>query len=130
MTRASERGFTLVETMVAFAVLALCLAVLFELAGTGLRAERQANARLVALRLAESHLARLGRAEPIIAGTTDGRYDEIFRWSLAAEPRPGVPAVPAVTPWHLELVVAWGGEGDGGALTLSTLALATAEGTP
>lgn len=57
----SERGFTLLEVLVSFVVLALVLGAAYQSFSAGTRAASRVDERLDALTVAESVLARAGR---------------------------------------------------------------------
>jgi general secretion pathway protein I len=121
----SARGFTLLEVLLAFALLSLAMGLLLGMLSNGLRqvgdAERESEASLHA----QSLLDALGTLEPLAPGHRDGTFgDERFRWSLDIreidDPAPVAAAGPAsvTTPLvggpqvlRVELDVRWG-EGD------------------
>ncbi|HEY8072014.1 MAG TPA: type II secretion system protein [Methylocystis sp.] len=79
-------GFTLIETLVAFAILALAMSQLLAAAGGGAQNDSRADFLLRAMRLGQSQLAALGVDGPIQPGETSGRYDDGLYWSLSIEP--------------------------------------------
>ena len=81
-----KRGFTLIETLVAFAILALAMSQLLAAAGGGAENDRRADFLLRGARLGQSQLAALGVDGPIQQGETRGRYDDGLYWSLRVEP--------------------------------------------
>lgn len=80
------RGFSLLEVLVAFVILALAMTVLMQIFSRGLigadLAERYSKAAL----LAESKLAAIGVEEPLKEGTYSGKFDEDFSWQLVVKP--------------------------------------------
>jgi len=114
----AERGFTLLEVLIAFAIAALALALLFRAASTGLLSVRTAGRYEEAVARARSHLASIGRDAAPIAGSSDGDDGSGFRWHLqitplatgqaavaSALPNTGVPqptlyAVTVAISWH------------------------------
>jgi prepilin-type N-terminal cleavage/methylation domain-containing protein len=82
----SRRGFTLIEALVAFAILALVMGRLLASAGGAAHNESRADFYLRAARLGRAQLEALGISEPIRVGETDGRYDDGLLWTLAVEP--------------------------------------------
>ena len=82
----AERGFTLLEVLIAFAIAALALALLFRAASTGLLSVRTAGRYEEAVARARSHLAAIGRDAAPIAGTSDGDDGGGYRWHLQITP--------------------------------------------
>jgi general secretion pathway protein I len=80
---ARRRGFTLIEALAAFAILALSLGQLFRSVGLGAENERRADFLIRATADGQSHLATLGGSVSLVAGETSGRYDDGLRWTLA-----------------------------------------------
>jgi general secretion pathway protein I len=127
------RGFTLIEILVALAILGLSLGVLMQIFSTGLRGAAASKTRVVATRLAESKLAAVGVEEPLAEGVSEGRFDERYRWRIAVRrllppdgEEPGAAAL--VRPYRVDVSVLWGGDGgapggDARSLTLTTLRL-------
>ena len=84
--RSYARGFTLLEVLVAFAILALSLGVLMQVFGTGLRAAVVAEEYTQAAMYAESILAAVGADEALAEGGEAGRINDIFSWRSTVEP--------------------------------------------
>jgi general secretion pathway protein I len=85
MSREAERGFTLLEVLVAFIIAALALGVMFEAVLGGLRATESASHYEEALSLARSHLASVSGVAiaPRELSGDDGRG---FHWALRIKP--------------------------------------------
>ena len=77
-----DAGFTLLEVLVAFAIAALALGVLFEGAVGGIRSTRVADRTDEALSRAQSHLAAVGEGIPLGPGTQGGDDGGGYRWSV------------------------------------------------
>lgn len=86
IVQSGDAGFTIVETLVALAILALSLAVLFEVISTGLRQVARAERRAEAGLLVQSVLARVGTEIPLQARHVDGQLANGFRWRVHMEP--------------------------------------------
>jgi general secretion pathway protein I len=82
----SEAGFTLVETLVAFAILSLTLIVLFEAASDGARSMRHVEEKITALGIAQSKLAAVGHELPLKTGKSEGVVATDYRWVLDIVP--------------------------------------------
>ncbi len=83
---ARDGGFTLLEVLVAFAIAALALGVLFEGAVGGIRSTRIADRTEEALSRARSHLAAVGQGTPLGPGTQEGDDGSGFHWSVRIRP--------------------------------------------
>ena len=112
----TERGFTLVEVVVAFLLLAMVLATGFELFTTGMRRAIDLEERSQALAIAQSRLAVAGVEVALKEGTTAGLSDDgKYRWTLTiARSEEGAPTEgnALATPYGLyrvEVVVSWRG---------------------
>lgn len=84
--RRDQAGFTLIEALVAFAVLAMVLAVALPLLAGGLRSVDTADRRLAALALAESRLADAMATTPTPFGVAEGSDATDLYWQLRVEP--------------------------------------------
>jgi general secretion pathway protein I len=120
----SEAGLTLLEVIVALAILALGLAALFDSIGLGTDTALIAGQQRAAASAAQSLLAELGRTRPIVDGRSDGIFATGQRWQLDLEPL-------ATSPGPLQghsaaLTVSWDDDGRTRALVFDTLVLAAA----
>lgn len=121
-----ERGFTLIETLVAFAILAVTLTALYASLGTGMRAlERAGNAEDAAL-LAQSKLEEVRIARTLPDEAVSAMFDGTpYRWTLMPVTEPPDPNAPtaAVVPRHLRLSIAWQEDGRTRHLDVDTIVL-------
>ena len=78
----ARRGFTLLEALAAFAILALALSQLLAGVSGGARNESRADFLIRAARHGASHLDSLGADGTIAAGETSGRYEDGLVWRL------------------------------------------------
>lgn len=111
------RGFTLLEVIVAFALLGLALTLLLGSLSGGAKQVREAELRTRAVLHAQSLLAAAGVDTPLQPGNQQGEWEQgRYHWQLQVqpwtEPRSGglPPAAAAGTPWlaELQLQVRWG----------------------
>ncbi|MFI4986210.1 MAG: prepilin-type N-terminal cleavage/methylation domain-containing protein [Alphaproteobacteria bacterium] len=108
---AAQRGFTLLEVVVALAIAALALAALFQAASGGLDNVATAQHYLTAARKAQNLLAVTGVVSPLAAGVRTGD-DGGYRWQVAVKPviagRRAVSGSPAVpTLFSIAVRVSW-----------------------
>ena len=132
-----EGGFTLIEVVVAFVMLALVLAVSFEIFSTGMARAGDLEDRSRALALAQSRLALVGVEEPINEGDLAGESeDRHFQWTVsvrryeeAADAAKAPASVSAYLLYRAEVQVAWSGA-DTRPHTLSLATLVLGSRTP
>ena len=127
----SQRGFSLLEVMLAFALLAGSLGILIAILGSGLGQVRTAADASQATLHAQSLLDPIGVLEAIEPGRREGvSNDRRFRWTMqiseAEDPAPVAPVDPDAVPletvglqlsnapvlYRIELDITWG-EDDG-----------------
>jgi len=84
-TRRRQAGFTLVEVIVAIAILSVALTGLLAAIGNALRQTAQADRMAEAGSLAQSLLARLGPELPLGERQQAGQFANGFRWRLNCE---------------------------------------------
>ena len=78
-----QQGFTLLEVMLAFVLLAVALGLLVGMLSNGLRQVQQAQGETEATLHAQSLLDQLGKLEPIVPGRSDGEFDHgRYRYQL------------------------------------------------
>lgn len=116
MKRAA-RGFTLLEVIVAFALLGLALTLLLGSLSGGARQVREAEVRTRAILHAQSLLAAAGVDTPLRSGSQQGEWEQgRFHWQLQVQPydEPRADGSPVASspgaPWlaELQLQVRWG----------------------
>jgi type II secretory pathway pseudopilin PulG len=126
---AGNAGFTLVETIVAFAVLALILTVLLGGLSRMTTGGRRAEILREALALAQARLDGLGVVEPLTPGESTGRFDNGFVWRLRiGNPRMGAPASGMAGAW-VEIAVSAPADGTSAPPTVSLAGFKLAAGS-
>lgn len=123
----SRRGFSLIEALAAFAILAISLGQLLNGVSGGVRNEARADFLLRAARQGASQLDALGVDGPIPFGESSGRYPDGLFWFLSVTSGPPTtnPAgAPKVSSFQARLIVKKA-SGYGDTFTLSTVKLMT-----
>lgn len=82
----TDRGFILLEVLVAFVIAALALAVLYNAGVSGLRATAAAAHYEQAVARARSHLTMAEHASPLVAGNWSGDDSGGYSWQLRVAP--------------------------------------------
>jgi len=125
-----DRGFTLIEVVVAFVLLTLVLSTAFEVFSAGLARAAELDNRATALAIAQSQLAAAGLEQPLKEGETRGESaDRRFQWVVRiAKTDPGTdpskPAPSIYALYRIDVVVGWrSADGRDRRQSLSTLAI-------
>jgi general secretion pathway protein I len=124
-----NRGFTMIEIVVALLVLSIASAVLFEGFSVGFRNARTADDFTQAVLIAQSKLAPTGVAEPLSAGVSSGEELDKYAWTVRVDPVEVAlddSATPSqLQPFLVAVDVVWSDGGTERTVSLSTLRLAT-----
>lgn len=130
--RSRQSGFSLLEILVAFSIMALSLGVLLRIFGGAGQTVSAADEYSQAVFLAESIMSSLGIETPLQIGESGGDQDD-FHWSLRVSDYPldtgkfGQLSMPFKAYW-VELAVDWGQQGDQRTVNLGTLRLVQENG--
>jgi general secretion pathway protein I len=120
-----EAGFTLLEVLVAFAVLALTMGVLIEVFSQAIGNTLQSGAYSRAAALAEARLGAVGTDIPLQPGTSNGQPEDGMAWQVVIAPydlgESGWQA--PLQPYLVTATVGWGASGHTREVTLTTLRL-------
>jgi len=81
-----SRGFTLIEVLIAFTILAIVMGVTFAAIGNGLSQERRASATTLRVLAARSILDGLGIETPLSAGEIGGSLETGETWRVTLDP--------------------------------------------
>jgi len=131
--RGPQEGFTLIEVVVAFVILAAILGVSFRIFSTGIARAGMLEERSRALAIAQSQLGTAGVEQTLREGETRGESeDRVYQWTTTVTKTdeglsPGKPAPSPYLLYRVDVVVTWtGSDGRPQALPLSTLGIWTA----
>jgi len=124
-----QRGFSLLEVLVAFSILSLSLGVLLQIFSSGLRGAVVVDDYSNAMIIAESQLALAGVEEPLSEGSTNGEIDDRYRWQVTvAAYEEDETKVSAITPYRVDVTVQWGAGDRQRKISLTTLKLVDERG--
>lgn len=133
--RYRQAGFSLLEILVAFSVMALAVVVLMRVFSGALQGIARAEDYARATSLAQSKIAQAGNGAAPQAGETAGVEADRYRWSVRVrkfqDPAAGAPLPPGVMMrvqlFEVDVAVAWGEPeraGEDRRVAMSTLVLA------
>lgn len=120
--RPRQRGFSLLEVLVAFSVLALSLAVLMQVFSATTRNVAVGADYTRALVLAESLLAAAGESLPLATPAREGAEGGL-RWRLQSVPLNDPNGPSRVLPYHVRVTVTWTSATRERSVSLDTLKL-------
>jgi general secretion pathway protein I len=115
--RGKDRGFTLLEVLIAFAITAIAVAALIKAVSFGLEAAHQSGRYQEALSRARSHLAALATDIDRLGGVHDGDDGGGYRWQIEVRPftppggeaQPMGPATPML--YAVTVTISWAERG-------------------
>ncbi|MDH5556820.1 MAG: prepilin-type N-terminal cleavage/methylation domain-containing protein [Alphaproteobacteria bacterium] len=122
----ASRGFTLIEVLVAFVILAFSLGALFKVFSGSLQTVRHGEDYAHAVALARGQLAGLDTDGIEGRGIETGETEDGYRWQIEFAPMPDVMpqgGVAKFEPLAVSVTVSWGALNNR-SLTLSTVRLA------
>jgi general secretion pathway protein I len=109
--RTFNRGFTLIEVLVAFLILAFSLGALMSLFSGSLRSVRLGEDYAHATALARAQLVLFDAAEPRGPGVETGETEDGFRWTVESVEMPDMGPADADSrffPLEVNVIVSWG----------------------
>ncbi|MBS3963124.1 MAG: prepilin-type N-terminal cleavage/methylation domain-containing protein [Methylomonas sp.] len=80
-----HKGFSLLEILVAFAIMAVALTIVLRIFGSGVHSAVVSEDYVLATQIAESMLARVGADIPLQAGLSSGSEGNRYHWLLGIE---------------------------------------------
>lgn len=126
-----QRGFSLLEILIAFSILALSLGILLKIFSAGVNTAGVAEEYTAAVQISESIMARAGVETPLQPGEATGLENEKYHWRVSVSPfqftaeNLDVTTIAAVL-YKVKVIVSWSDDAraDGRQVELVTLKLA------
>ncbi|MGZ9033159.1 MAG: PulJ/GspJ family protein [Rhodospirillales bacterium] len=126
--RLSPNGFTLLEVLVAFTILALMLTVLLRIFSDGFRGMTAADVHAAAALHAQAALASVGAEIPLAVGDWSGEHEDGFRWRVSIDLYDEPTMVAPLRSFLVYRILVSAEHGSGsGTVTLSSLRIGGAE---
>lgn len=82
----AQRGFSLLEILVAFSIMAISIGMLLSIFSSGLRNASVSEEYTSAVQIAEAILAKPGIEMPLQQGQSSGVINDKYRWELTVAP--------------------------------------------
>ena len=125
-----QKGFTLLEVVVATAIAGLALAGLFKAGTAGVFAGNTASRVEEAVERAQSHLAAFGREGAVVASELEGEDGGGYRWRLRAIPLVAEQPVATgsatfISLFDIQVIIAWRAWGQDRSVLLTTRRIGT-----
>lgn len=109
----TNTGFTLLETLVAMMILAICLVTIMELLSGGLRTGKVSSDYTTAVFHAKAKMEEILLSKQLISGVWEGKYEDGYFWKVRIDDV--TPSEPNQTPTNklfiVRVLVSWN-EGD------------------
>ena len=86
-----HKGFSLLEILVAFAIMAVALTIVLRIFGSGVNSAVVSEEYTLAVQIAESLMARIGVETPLQSGEYSGNEADKFEWLVRVTPVAGPP---------------------------------------
>jgi general secretion pathway protein I len=86
MQQNKQQGFSLLEILIAFSILALSLGILLKIFAAGVNTAMIAENYTAAVQLSESLMAKTGVETPLQAGLSTGLENNLYNWQVEVSP--------------------------------------------
>jgi general secretion pathway protein I len=81
-----QKGFSLLEILIAFSILAISLGILLKIFSAGINTAVVSEDYTAAVQIAESLMAKTGLESPLQAGENSGTENEKYEWQVLVTP--------------------------------------------
>lgn len=122
----SQRGFTLLEVIIALAILGVSFALAMELLANGVRSAKASEDYTQAVLLARQKIAEMAITPSLRGSAEQGDFGGGFRWSSEVQPLPQEEDLPARL-YQVRVRVTWPGRRGGKSLDLYTMRMTVDE---
>jgi len=81
-----QQGFSLLEILIAFSILALSLGILLKIFASGINTANISENYTTAVQLSENLMAKAGIETPLQSGLTTGMENNVYQWRVEVNP--------------------------------------------
>ncbi len=81
-----QKGFSLLEILIAFSILAISLGILLKIFSSGINTALVSEDYTAAVQIAESLMAKTGLESPLQAGEDSGTENDKYEWQVLVTP--------------------------------------------
>lgn len=108
-----QQGFSLLEILIAFSIMALSLGILLKIFSGGVNTASVAEEYTIAVQIAESLLVQTGVETPLQQGEMSGVENDRFYWLVSVSPYTSMmedfdPALSTTALFQVKVMVTWG----------------------
>lgn len=104
----NHQGFSLLEILVAFTIMAVSLSIVLKIFSSGVNTAVVSENYIIATQIAESLMAKTGEEEPLVSGKITGLEDGKYQWLINVEATENlVPSEEGVELMNVQVQVWW-----------------------
>ncbi|MEQ1528054.1 MAG: prepilin-type N-terminal cleavage/methylation domain-containing protein [Methylococcales bacterium] len=112
-----QQGFSLLEILIAFSILALSLGILLKIFSAGVNTAVVAEEYSAAVQIAESVIAKTGLETRLQPGESSGVENDKYKWWVSVQPfitglSTADPKTITTSLFKIKVIVSWGGDSE------------------
>lgn len=112
MKKNNQQGFSLLEILVAFSILAVSLSIVLHIFASGLNSANTTEQYTQAVQIAQSLMAKTGVETPLQTSQSSGSINDKYRWQIIIQPFvthvEAINTLTTVNFFKVKVIVTWG----------------------